>query len=42
MQVKDEILQLIRSIGSSKMSPAAYDTAWVAQTIELKDHVAEI
>ena len=41
MQVKDEVLKLIRDIGSSKMSPAAYDTAWVAQTIELDQEMGE-
>ena len=41
MQIKNEILDLISQLGSSKMSSAAYDTAWVAQTVKFNEPMGE-
>ena len=41
MQIESEIKTLISELGSSKMSSAAYDTAWVAQMIELDKEMGE-
>ena len=41
MQIENEVKKLIGDIGASKMSPAAYDTAWVAQTMELDKEMGE-
>ena len=41
MQLKSEFLELFSQLGTSKMSSAAYDTAWVAETIALGEPMGE-
>ena len=41
MQNKAEIKDVLRQLGSSKMGSVAYDTAWVARTVELGEPMGE-
>ena len=41
MQIKSELKELLQQLGSSKMASVAYDTAWIARTIELGEEMGE-